>query len=290
VSGYVRTSSNFLQIVRHFEVFTGADGTASEPFWESQSVAQHHDGVSGTAKQAVTFDYAQRIAKTAAAADAFLESSIASVVSTSGQADLSFAYCPLANVSYCNATAAGGNIAAVVYNPLARALGNQTDSQVQMPIRVPVSSQDYSVLDADGVALAYQVVPVMPTQAQPSDAAKYEAVFYMDLPGLGLNTAFLQSGSGEKAKEGAPMDVKTDSKGAVTIENEAYKLYFDGTTGLISSIDYKVDGSNHPFTQDFAWYPSYQGDGQDSGAYSQLQQQQQQRTAACRRPAQYVSR
>ena len=30
---------------------------------EAQAVAQHHDAVSGTAKQAVTFDYAERLAK-----------------------------------------------------------------------------------------------------------------------------------------------------------------------------------------------------------------------------------
>ena len=41
------------------ELFSGGDGTATEKLWEAQSVAQHHDAVSGTAKQAVTFDYAQ---------------------------------------------------------------------------------------------------------------------------------------------------------------------------------------------------------------------------------------
>ena len=121
---YIRLTANFLQIARHFEVFSGADGTSTETLWEAQSVAQHHDAVSGTAKQAVTFDYAQvglicpsspltpvlalgltsavsrplcffqRIAKGAAIADAALEATLAKLVTTSGDAP-AFVTCPL---------------------------------------------------------------------------------------------------------------------------------------------------------------------------------------------------
>ena len=38
-----------------------------------RSVAQHHDGVSGTARQAVTFDYAKRLAVGGAVADQMAE-------------------------------------------------------------------------------------------------------------------------------------------------------------------------------------------------------------------------
>ena len=40
---YIRETSAFLQVVRHFELFTGGAGEASEQLWEAQSVAQHHE-------------------------------------------------------------------------------------------------------------------------------------------------------------------------------------------------------------------------------------------------------
>ena len=255
----MRTLSSFLQVVRHFELFTGADGTASEPFWEAQSVAQHHDAVSGTAKQAVTYDYAQRLAKTSTAASDFLQTAIAKVISRDGQASLNFSYCPLANVSYCPATAGGGSIAAVIYNPAGHTLGLNSSLGLQAVIRVPVSSQSYKAYDGAGRLLPQQqVVPVLSTAAQPAGALKYELVLGAEVPAIGLTTAFLVPGSDKRQRA---MDMRV-AGAAVSIDNAHYTINFDAATGLLSSVVTKADGVTHPFTQDFAWYPSYQVDKQ----------------------------
>lgn len=58
--------SGFLQGVRQLEALallsSGSPATSSlGRFEEAQAVVQHHDAVAGTAKQHVTYDYAQRV-------------------------------------------------------------------------------------------------------------------------------------------------------------------------------------------------------------------------------------
>ena len=261
---YIRETSNFLQIVRHFELYTGGDGRASEQLWEAQAVVQHHDAVAGTAKQAVTFDYAQRLAAGIETADAFLESAIAQVVSEPGQTDTVFTRCPLANISVCEASNAGPLVAAVIYNPAARALSTASSVGVQARIRIPVYSSDYVVYAADGTRVPLQqVIPALPTPAQPADAAQYEAVFPLDVAGLGIETVFLQRGSLADGSELEKEEVGADP----TIENDYYAVQFDSSTGLITSVINKEDNVSHPFSQDWSFYNAYQGSGQKSGAY-----------------------
>ena len=81
---YVRVQSAYLQVARHLDLYAGGNGNATEALWEALGVAQHHDGVSGTAKQAVTFDYAKRLSVGGAAADAALESAMGQLLTKSG--------------------------------------------------------------------------------------------------------------------------------------------------------------------------------------------------------------
>ena len=65
-------------------------------------MAQHHDGVSGTAKQAVTFDYAQRISAGYDIAADYLTPAVASIVTQTGSGDIPLlTTCPLLNISLC---------------------------------------------------------------------------------------------------------------------------------------------------------------------------------------------
>ena len=276
---YVRFASNFLLIARQLEVFTGGNGSVTEPLWEAQSVAQHHDGVSGTSKQAVAFDYAQRISAGYNLADAFVQSTLASLVTPSAaSAPPRLSSCPLANVSICPVTQSGDNSVVLLYNPTVH-----TRREV---VSVPVTDSTVGVADEGGRFISYQLLPVMPNAALTEDSAAWRLLFTVTIPPLSLVTYFIvpstqhrHSGSARagalssshEARVTVPSAVPaTAPPSASSISNSLLTVSFDPSSGLISSITDRRTNASFPFTQDWGWYPAYNGtDGQQDGAYGQ---------------------
>ena len=271
---YIRLSGAFLQVVRHFEVFSGEDGTVTEPLWEAQSVAQHHDAVSGTAKQAVTFDYAQRIAKGSATADAFLQKTLGSLVTMSGDAP-AFQSCPLANVSVCPVSVGSNNLVVLLYNPTGH---NRTEQ-----VSIVVADSNLGVANAAQQFIASQLVPVMPNAASTPDSGPYRLVFSASIPPLSWVTYFITEQATPSHRHHKPhstahsaphlraeMTQVTAPYASTYIESDLLRVDFNDSTGLITSITDKASGVASPFTHDFAWYNSYQNEslpGQLDGAY-----------------------
>ena len=285
---YVRYASGYLQVARQIEAFTGANGSVTQVLWEAQGVAQHHDGVSGTAKQAVTFDYAQRISVGYDVADAYIGRALGEVTTRQGGTVPTFATCPLANQSVCVTTQSNGQVVVLVYNPMARVRAQR--------IAVPWAAKGaVTVSNETGAAVPSQLVPAMANLARGADSAPLEVVFLAVTPGLGWATYFVTPAS--DAPLGVEAKVDTSDLASTllrsvqsvaeevarplqrlaslvlsaanpTISNSYWTLTFDGSTGLLISATDRETNEEHAITQQFLYYQSYQvARVQDSGAY-----------------------
>ena len=172
---FSRASNSLLQACKQVHTLHGGEvgDLRLEAAKRAVSVNQHHDAVTGTAKQHVTDDYALRLHKVAymyiihnihtcheqgntGCGDLMMErlSSVSGCQLTS--------MCPLQNISQCEVTEQQAEFSVSLYNPLT--------SVVSRPVRLPVSSCDtlYSVTSETGDSLETQMVPI-PTEVDLRD-------------------------------------------------------------------------------------------------------------------------
>ena len=109
---------------------TQAMVNAMETLNKAVGVAQHHDAITGTEKQAVTYDYDQR-----------MHDGIHGFVDAGLGQDYNFYHCPLLNVSQCATSEAGEEFTVNVYNPLGRTRSDY--------IRIPVTQGGWNVTDLE---------------------------------------------------------------------------------------------------------------------------------------------
>lgn len=245
---------------------------------EALGVAQHHDAVSGTAKQHVAFDYAKRLAVGAAQASRVLSDAVSLLRGDSlrsnrqGSTTTSTLYtvCNRLNETVCSATQlSSGTVEIVVWNSLAQ---HRTEL-ITLP--VPSSANIVVTSMADG-----KVVPIQTYAAgetvdnynRDTEEAKYVVSFQGLVPPLGFATYSLKV---LKAEQDDKKEVAstTAAKGAVAaapvLENEFLLVNFS-STGLIESMTNKESGVSIAVSQSFGYYISNEGDsasGQHSGAY-----------------------
>eukprot|EP01013_Petalomonas_cantuscygni_P022215 TRINITY_DN424_c0_g2_i1.p1 TRINITY_DN424_c0_g2~~TRINITY_DN424_c0_g2_i1.p1 ORF type:complete len:1077 (+),score=263.14 TRINITY_DN424_c0_g2_i1:448-3231(+) len=259
---YVRTTSSAFTAYRQIAAVAGVSSSAMEALAEALGVAQHHDAVSGTAKQHVAFDYAMRLSDGAAEAAPVVSSSLdrlavpstaAGAATAAGQS--AFEECPLLNVSVCPAAQAAGGFEVLVWNPLGQ--------PVRAPLSIPVPSEHWVV---DGVAQT-----TVPSEASFSNYAPlsggspYTLRWMAALPPVGFRTFSIKPVTAARvARVSASRTVAAEtviSNGDVSVRFNA-----DGQMQQVISGDTDV-----PVQQTWGAYTSYwrmkNKDGQNSGAY-----------------------
>ncbi|XP_061576630.1 lysosomal alpha-mannosidase [Cololabis saira] len=260
---YERISNSHLQTCNQLEVL-GGPASRKGPFGEGDSqtlreamaVAQHHDAVSGTAKQHVTDDYARRLAAGWQHCQVLVSNSLASLSGSSAER----IYCDQLNVSVCPLTESSKKFSVNVYNPLAR--------PVVWPVRLPVNGTAYIVTDAGGKSVDSQVVPVsrMTQEVRRNRGfAVNDLVFQVQAPPLGYSIYSVSlrqdGGAAARPQRSAP----------TVMQNKFLRVTFDPDTGLLSSLSNLETSQSIKLTQNFYWYNASDGKNsqsrQPSGAY-----------------------
>ncbi|KAI3502829.1 hypothetical protein L1887_31172 [Cichorium endivia] len=281
LKGYVRSLSGYYLAARQLEYLVGRQTKGPNTFslGDALGIAQHHDAVTGTAKQHTTNDYEKRLAIGAHEAEAVVSlalshlttSKSSNVNCTTTTPTSTFIQCPLLNISFCPPTESipsGKSLVVVAYNPLG---WNRTDV-----IRIPVKDANVIVQDNEGKTVETQFVEFdsvtrnlrsFYTEAylgiSPNEVPKYWLLFQASVPPLGWNTYFITESTG---KGGYISTVDTPQSESIEIGPGSLKMSFSLQSGQLKRITNSKTGVDLPIQQSYLWYGS-EADIQPSGAY-----------------------
>ncbi|KAF0929308.1 hypothetical protein E2562_019891 [Oryza meyeriana var. granulata] len=282
---YVRMISGYYLAARQLEFLVGrsSSGLFTSSLEDPLGIAQHHDAVSGTAKQHTTDDYSKRLALGTSQVEKGVNTALICLTSSKGTCTSSatkFSQCQLLNISYCPSTeeeiSAAKSLVIVVYNPLG---WERSDF-----IRVPVNDAHLVVKSSDGTSLQSQLVEVDNVTANlrklyvkaylgiTSDKTpKYWLVFQASVPPMGWNTYFISKSTATGSNgTGYVSTMVSPSNDTIEVGPGPLKMSFSSTSGQLKRMFNSISGVDLPIQQSFLWYGSSTGDSVDSqasGAY-----------------------
>lgn len=279
---YVRQLSGYYLAARQLEFLVGKKSTGPNTYrlGDALGIAQHHDGVTGTAKQHTTNDYEKRLAIGALEAEATVSSALSCLVSNKSRDQcakpaLNFSQCQLLNISYCppteEAIANGKRLVMVLYN----ALGwNRTDV-----IRIPVNDPNLVVADSYGKHIETQYVTMDNTTSNlrnfylkaygfPSiQVPRYWLHFQVSVPPLGWSTYFIAPATGIGKRRNGLSVMDSPQNDTIEIGSGNLKMSFSSMTGQLKRMYNSKTGVDVPIQQSYFWYGSSSERMQSSGAY-----------------------
>ncbi|CAJ1925259.1 unnamed protein product [Cylindrotheca closterium] len=293
-----RVGSSFLLAARQIETMADVDGAPCDcdemdaaiyELEDALGVIQHHDGVSGTAKQHVANDYSKRLQKGIDAAVSVTSAKLGRLVFGLNATIDNLTLCQKLNETVCDVSQAGTHepnsttVSVIVYN----ALGQPRWT----PILLPVSSAGlYSVRsggDPNSTATIISSLPSLKSTA--TGAASF--VLPLDtgvLPALGAKmyqVAFIGGSDSQSIDDDEPfLDSVTTEQRILASESDSRKedveysnglvtAVFDGTTGELKSItasNFTLEASHewgYYTSWDYNIDGKYESDKQNSGAY-----------------------
>ncbi|XP_050428078.1 lysosomal alpha-mannosidase-like [Adelges cooleyi] len=264
---YERKGNNILQTCKQLAV-QSMEGLKYEskitPLREAMGVMQHHDAITGTAKQHVANDYARILTEAISKCE---EASSAVLLEISGFIKSNYTTCPLMNISACAVSEQSDQFVVTIYNPLSRPITEFA--------RLPISDNDsYDVIDPQKKKLITQIVPIPESVINlpgRNSSATAELIFEAtDLPPLGYK-AFIVRKDHTKQNQNRIHTQQTQPEiDSVDIGDKRFGLKIN--TKDSSRYEMYVDGVAVPLLQNFLYYKSMAGDNRKainraSGAY-----------------------
>lgn len=267
---FIRQSSALLQLVKQLK--SAAMQMANTTVLRNAvALAQHHDAVTGTARENVTRDYKLRLSRGWDEAEAIINNvSMKLIPKLHGILPEKQIICRDINVTICNSTRLYANETITVYNSNSHPLNTV--------LRIPFYSLSATVWSFDGKPINTQINKAFYNGAQlkKSFSAPYELLIPANIPALGFTTFFLSNQTAIKMVEYARhRSVQTENKKELEevkttiMRNEYIELTFDGS-GQLTSLKNRKTEKTIAFKQEFLVYKgmgfsNYKN--QSSGAY-----------------------
>eukprot|EP01135_Chromosphaera_perkinsii_P011596 Nk52_evm35s2449 gene=Nk52_evmTU35s2449 len=282
LKGYVRSVSAFYSsaqsliaqyMFRHGKKFNAPALFAKNALvqmGEVMGILQHHDAVSGTSKQAVAYDYAQRLSEATEGLESHVLKAVNDIVFDGKLKDLQT--CKKLNESVCEPAmelADGKDLSIVLHN----SIGQQREHLVRIP--VPTSVTRLAVFGAKMTPIKSQLIVfkkqynrdtndlVFRITLEPFSFTTVTIKVQKDSEASLATTANVEEVSDDQLLSANGMEVGSGSTRIVAREaaagsDDAYE------TRIV--FNYGTNEEKH-VSRNYLWYKSYQQDGQKSGAY-----------------------
>ncbi|CAF2976334.1 unnamed protein product [Rotaria socialis] len=262
---YERHSNNILQITRQLNAFSNSQLRDSIfVLSEAMGVVQHHDAVSGTEKQEVAFDYAQRLSVGIDNAIRVINKAFDKLLPKDTQPAPGPQFlCQVTNISECLPIQDQTRFTLTLWNP--------TVHPVLQHYRVPVT-RSYTVRDPTGQPILSELIPVSnATKKIPgrTSTAGNQLIFRANLPALGFNTYLFEAKTTEENQE---PKVKITQNAECILENQNIRVEIDAQGNLQHIVNLRKSVDVSFSSQGFYWYQGFAGNNshpefQASGAY-----------------------
>ncbi|KAK3410478.1 hypothetical protein EUGRSUZ_J02457 [Eucalyptus grandis] len=264
LKGYVRMLSGYHLAARQLEFLVGrrSSGPSTYRLGDALGLVQHHDALTGTAKQHTTNDYEKRLAIGASEAEAVVDNALSCLVSKKpgGQCSLpvlNFNQCPLLNISFCPATEED--------IPDGKSLVTDSNFVIRDSSGHTVEAQ---LIDLDNVTINLRNFYVKAYLGlSPQQIPKYWIVFQVSLPPPGWNTYFISKAATEGESKTSFLSTLGDPQNdTIEVGPGDLKMLFSSTSGQLVRMFNSKTGVDVPVQQSYLYYSSSIGGTDDSPA------------------------
>ncbi|PAV85017.1 hypothetical protein WR25_04468 [Diploscapter pachys] len=263
--GMIRDASALMQLTKALGVMgnLGQSDTAAIQLESMASgLAQHHDSVTGTAKQVVTYDYQMQLHRGMFQANQIISSFLGRMMAGGNSTSpnpVNASLCFIANETVCEASINNPSFQVTVFNTRPR-WANET-------IRIPYYFGNATVKGPGAgsyeIKKSFQIQTLTKSSTQ---YAPYELHFQVQVPPYGFSTYSIDSSS---SKDSVRARKAHKVLATTTMENQYIALTFDDS-GALSQLKDKATNQVHNLQQQFMQYFGMDDQApwhQPSGAY-----------------------
>ncbi|CAH0757816.1 unnamed protein product [Diatraea saccharalis] len=274
-------ANRYMQIVKQLYVLADLpadDMPVLDKLKSAMGVLQHHDAITGTEKQHVTYDYIRLISEALHDAHETITTKVLNEMIHGKAANVQWTFerCQLNESSCVTSENLQGNMIVTLYNPLAWS--------VRTPVNIPVSnSEEYEMKDSNGIVYPVQTSPIPDGFKRIStrkSKATHQITFVAPVPALGYKSYYIQKSRQRRDKrdvdslDGA-MRYNTFGYDEVMSDDPMVVQRYDEVAdeAILSTIDKKDERiSGHTLSYNPAYYPACIGNNmiyanRSSGAY-----------------------